>query len=98
MIDIRVMCRQHAGSVHAALQRSIRLAQEPYFYPTHDSILISTKTNLKLGYKGTKLLKSNLFTVVDPGFSIGGAPTHWGGCQPPTRTLFGKNICENERN
>ena len=27
-----------------------------------------------------------------------GAPTRWGGRQPPKRTLFGKNICENKRN
>ena len=36
--------------------------------------------------------------VADPGFPVGGAPTRWGGRQPPTRTLFGKNVCENERN
>ena len=27
-----------------------------------------------------------------------GAPTRWGGHQPPTHTLFGKNVCEDERN
>ena len=31
-------------------------------------------------------------------FPLGGAPTRWGGGQPLTRTLFGKNVCENERN
>ena len=31
--------------------------------------------------------------VADPGFPVGG-----GGCQPPTRTLFSENVCENERN
>ena len=31
-------------------------------------------------------------------FPIGGAPTHWGGHQPLTHTLFGENVCENERN
>ena len=37
--------------------------------------------------------------VADPGFPVGGAPTRWGGgCQPLTRTLFGENVCENERN
>ena len=41
------------------------------------------------------------FTVADPGFPVGGGgggrrPV--GGHQPPTHTLFSKNICENERN
>ena len=31
--------------------------------------------------------------VADPGFPVGG-----GGRQPPMRTLFGENVCENERN
>ena len=35
--------------------------------------------------------------VADPGFPVGGVPSHWGGCQPPMWVLFGKNICENER-
>ena len=30
-------------------------------------------------------------SVADPGFSVGG------GRQPPTRMLFGQNICRNER-
>ena len=29
--------------------------------------------------------------VADPGFPVGGR-------QPPMRTLFGENVCENERN
>ena len=36
--------------------------------------------------------------VADPGFPIGGAPTCWGVCRPPMRTLFSENVCENERN
>ena len=28
----------------------------------------------------------------------GGGADPLGGCQPPMRTLFGKNVCENERN
>ena len=36
---------------------------------------------------------NQLGAVADPGFPVGG-----GGCRPPTRTLFGKNRCENERN
>ena len=38
------------------------------------------------------------YSVADAGFPVGGAPTRWGGRQPPMRTLFGKNVCENERN
>ena len=30
--------------------------------------------------------------VADPGFPVGG------GRQPPMRTLFSENVCENERN
>ena len=49
-------------------------------------------------------------SVADPGFPIGGMPTDWGGtnplgganlfggCQPLMHTLFGENVCENERN
>ena len=36
-------------------------------------------------------------TGVDPGFPNWGAWTHFRGCGPPTRVLFGKNVCENER-
>ena len=32
------------------------------------------------------------YSVADPGSPVGG-----GGRQPPTRVLFGKNTCENER-
>ena len=32
------------------------------------------------------------YTVADPGFPVGG-----GGPGPPTRVLFGKNVCQNER-
>ena len=39
----------------------------------------------------------NLLTVADPGFSVGGGADPLGGRRPPTRTLFGENICENER-
>ena len=35
--------------------------------------------------------------VADPGFPVGGRQPI-GGHQPPTHTLFGKNVCENERN
>ena len=35
--------------------------------------------------------------VADPGFPIGGRRPV-GGRQPPTRTLFDENVCENERN
>ena len=35
--------------------------------------------------------------VADPGFPVGGRRPV-GGRQPPTRTLFSENICENERN
>ena len=28
----------------------------------------------------------------------GGGADPLGGCQPPMRTLFGENICENKRN
>ena len=31
--------------------------------------------------------------VADPGFPVGGR-----GRRPPTRTLFGKKVCKNERN
>ena len=34
--------------------------------------------------------------VADPGFPVGGAWTRWGS-RPPTRALFGGNVCENER-
>ena len=37
-------------------------------------------------------------SVADPGFPVGGGADLLGGCQPPTRTLFGENVCENERN
>ena len=30
--------------------------------------------------------------MADPGFPVGGGHRH------PTRTLFGENVCENERN
>ena len=30
--------------------------------------------------------------------SSGSRISRWGGRQPPTRTLFGENVCENERN
>ena len=33
----------------------------------------------------------------DPGFSVGGAWTHFGGFWPPTWALFSKNVFENER-
>ena len=33
----------------------------------------------------------------DPGFSVGGAWTHFGGFWPPTWALFSENVCENER-
>ena len=36
--------------------------------------------------------------MADPGFPVGGAWTHEGGCGPPMRVLFGENVCENERN
>ena len=36
--------------------------------------------------------------VADPGFSVGGGTDPLGGRQPPTHTLFGENIRENERN
>ena len=36
-------------------------------------------------------------TVADPGFPIGGHGPIRGGCGPPTRALFGKNVCKNER-
>ena len=39
-------------------------------------------------------LYSTLQAVADPGFPVGGG----GGRQPPTRILFGKNVCENKRN
>ena len=39
-----------------------------------------------------------LKAVADPGFPIGGAWNHKGGCGPPTRALFGENVCKNERN
>ena len=36
--------------------------------------------------------------MADPGFPVGGACTRWGGGRgPPTRVLFGENVCENER-
>ena len=38
-------------------------------------------------------------SVADPGFPVGGGVlTHWGGHQPLMHTLFGENVCENERN
>ena len=38
-----------------------------------------------------------LKAVADPGFPIGEAWNHKGGCGPPTRALFGENVCKNER-
>ena len=44
-------------------------------------------------------LKELWHTVADPGFPVGGggADPLGGGRRPPTRVLFGKNVCENER-
>ena len=37
-------------------------------------------------------------SVVDPGFPVGGGHVHpLGGREPPTRALFGENVCKNER-
>ena len=45
------------------------------------------------------LISRRISTVADPGFTIGeGGADLLGGCQPLMCTLFGKNICENERN
>ena len=43
-------------------------------------------------------IKLIAYSVADPGFPIGGGTNPLGGHQPPTHTLFGKNVCENERN
>ena len=56
--------------------------------------LLYIKTLQEFKQTGEKLWQENLPThdleaVADPGFPIGGAPT----C-----TLFGKNVCENEKN
>ena len=37
-----------------------------------------------------------MFAVVDLGFPVGGAWTHWG-CGPPMWALLTENVCENER-
>ena len=36
-------------------------------------------------------------TVVGPGFPVGGGVHPLGGHGPPTRALFGENVCKNER-
>ena len=53
-----------------------------------------------LWFEFTEKMEKMLYTsaVADPGFPIGGGADPFGGCQPLTHTLFGKNICENERN
>ena len=38
-----------------------------------------------------------MFTVVDPGFSVGRGADLLGGRRPPICTLFGENICKNEK-
>ena len=37
-----------------------------------------------------------MVAVADPGFPVGGVD-RLGGCGPPTRVLFGENVCKNER-
>ena len=64
-----------------------------YFFAIHTLIVM-----FKSSFAYTAHI-SGLVSVADPGFPVGGgAPTHWGGCQPLMHTLFGKNVCENERN
>ena len=35
--------------------------------------------------------------MADPGFPVGGGVHPLGGRGPPTRALFGENVCENKR-
>ena len=61
--------------------------------------LCNTQFRYQLVFLYTYMVGRRLpLAVADPGFPIGGALTCWGGHQPPTHTLFGKNICKNERN
>ena len=41
--------------------------------------------------------KTGCHSGPDPGFSVGGKWTHFGGFWPPTWALFSENVCENER-
>ena len=55
----------------------------------------------RISVKGSSLLKILILILVccamaDPGFPVGGVDP-LGGCEPPTRVLFGQNVCENKR-
>ena len=51
---------------------------------------------LTCAYAIRKSFQNNT-SVADPGFPVGAACTHEGGCGPPTRVLFTENVCKNER-
>ena len=77
------------------------------FDPLHVALNNSNNVNwivklnvFRIDNKHNLIIVINI-AVADPGFPVGGSADllgGGGGRQPPTHTLFGKNICENKRN
>ena len=61
------------------------------------SVLLSFMIPMQACHLFIYFYKFVLFSVADPGFPIGGAPSRWEGHRPPMRVLFSKNVCENKR-